>query len=215
MLIVDMDDNYDRALIGGFVASEQTRERIGYARDQFIQNVSRYRGDEYVSRFEDRSRALDLDILEQRAIAINRKMDSAFKGDMIYDIHDIGDFQNSSERMRMYLLSDPEINYRARNGRIEAWGYERERYAYAEDSDPRDNPYYRSMNDGYGYVVDDTDMEFESYQGQTDSDWEELTYNEQRALHGNRNLLLEILGENIIGGEDPTSDYNNKIWDKE
>lgn len=211
MRIIELEDDADRALIGGFAAREETRSRLNRDREVFRDRVGRYRGQEYLERFEDRSRSLDVELIARRSIAIGRKIQHAFSGDMIYDLERISDFQHLGSRMQDYMLSDPEINYRARNQRMEAWGRPRDEYAYREDHDRHANPYYRSMNDSYLRRCDDNhdDMEAVCYLGQVDGEMEMLSHDEKMALHRNVALLKDLLGE--FGAEDPTSPSNNLL----
>ena len=48
---------YDQALIGGFVASEETRRRKDRDREVFRDKLSRHRGPKYLERSDDRSRS--------------------------------------------------------------------------------------------------------------------------------------------------------------
>lgn len=211
MRVIEIGDDYDRALVSGFVAREETRSRIDRDRDLFRDRVSRHRGREYLERFEDRSRALDIDLLARRSISIGRRVQSAFRDDMIFDLHSVGDFQHSSTRIQDYLLSVPQINYRARNQRMEAWGRPTSDYAYRDDEDPRHNPYYRAMHDGYLQVCPDdpTSMYAESYLGQTEADMELLSHDEKMTLHRSAALLLDLL--DARDSEDPTSPQNNLL----
>lgn len=199
---------YDRALMGGFVSSSYMRQRKEQDIADFRDNVARVRGTDYLERFTDRSRALDMDVLASRALAINRYSRSAFRDDMIMDAYNIADLQHLSYRTSRYLLSDPRINYQARNQRIEAWGIPRDHYAYTDDEDCRKDPYYRSMvtgmmqPDGSDTVVEDFIFHDD------DQNVEHLEYLEQRSLYRTRDVMLAILKE---GGEDPTSKMNNLL----
>lgn len=197
---------YDQALIGGFVASEETRRRKERDRETFREKLSRYRGREYIERFDDRSRSLDLDLLSRRAMALNRKSTSAFRDDMIMEMYDVGDFQHASRRMQNYLLADKRINYLARNQRIEAW--QRPLEEIIAEIDERHNPYYRSMNDGMLRVSekDSRDMVVEDFL--CNDDHENLDYYEKRAIHYSRERIMAIFNE---GQEDPTSILNNLL----
>lgn len=204
-------NGYDRALIGGFVASEETRRRKERDRQDFRDVVSRHRGADYLERFDNRSRALDVDTLARRAIAIGRHSRSAFREDMIMDQFEIGELQHTPRYMQDFLLSDKAINYLARNLRIDGWGRNRDDYAREDEEHARHNPYYRSMNHGYGRVSEDNsdDMIFENFLGhEDDKEVPRITYDEQRSLHMSRERILEILGE---GMEDPTSKANNLL----
>ena len=199
---------YDRALLGGFVSSEYVRERMERDTANFRDSVVRARGTEYLDRFGDRSRALDMDVLANRAVAINRHSRSAFRDDMIMDVDNVTDLQHVSYRTARYLLSDTRINYNARNQRIEAWQINRDDYAYGTNEDRHDDPYYRSMNHGM-MQPDDSDMIVENYICHSeDNTVEKLSYVEQRSLYRSRDVMLAILQE---GGEDPSSRINNLL----
>ncbi len=211
MRIIEIGDDYDRALVSGFVAREETRSRIDRDREVFRESVSRHRGREYLDRFDDRSRALDIDLLARRAVSIGRRVQSAFRDDLIFDLHTIGDFQHAPTRIQDYLLANPEVNYRARNQRMEAWGRPTTDYAYRDDENPDFNPHYRALYDGWMRVCEDdpTSMYSVSYLGQTEADMELLSHSEQMSLHRNTALLLDLLDERE--GEDPTSPKNNLL----
>jgi len=211
MRIIELDDDSDRALISGYVAREETRQRFDRDRENFRERVGRYRGREYLDRFSDFSRSLDIDYLARRSIAIGRKMQSTFRDDTIYDMHTVADFQHASSRMQNYMLADLELNYRARNQRMQAWSRPVADYAYQENEDPRNNPYYRAMNDGYLRVCEDDNksMYAESFLGQTERDMDILSHDEKMSLHRSAALLKDLLGE--YGAEDPTSPENNSL----
>lgn len=197
---------YDQALIGGFVASEQTRRRKERDREVFREKLSRYRGHEYMDRFDDRSRSLDLDLLSRRAMAINRMSRSAFRDDMIMDLYEIGDFQHASKRMQDYLLADRRISYLARHQRIEAW--QRPLEDIVDDICARHNPHYRAMTHGMMQVSaeDKRDMVVTNYL--CNDDHEKLDYHEKTAIMMARDRILEIFNEGL---EDPTSTMNNLL----
>lgn len=197
---------YDQALIGGFVASEETRRRKERDREVFREKLSRYRGREYIDRFDDRSRSLDLDLLARRAMAVNRMSRSAFRDDMIMELIEVGDFQHASRVMQDYLLSDRRIGYLARNQRIEAW--RRPLEDIVDEMDSRFNPMYRSMTDGMMQVSeeDSRDMVVENFL--CDDDHEQLNYHEQSAIAYSRERILAIFNEGL---EDPTSRLNNLL----
>lgn len=211
MRIIEIGDDYDRALVSGFVAREETRSRIERDRENFRDRVSRHRGREYLDRFDDRSRALDIDLLARRAISVGRRVQSAFRDDLIFDLYTVGDFQHTPTRIQDYLLAVPEINYRARNQRMEAWGRPTTDYAYQDGESPDFNPAYRAMHDGWMRVCDEdeTSMYSVSYLGQTEEDMEMLSHVEKMSLHRNAALLLDLLDER--DGEDPTSPKNNLL----
>lgn len=196
---------YDRALIGGFVASEETRRRKEKDRETFRETLSRYRGREYIERFDDRSRALDIDKLARRATAINRMSRSAFRDDMIMDLLDIADAQHASRTMQNYLLSDRRIGYLARNQRIEAWQRDMDEFDYP---DPSYNPHYRQMMDGFmvDSEHDSKDMQVTEFLCMEDED--RISYTEQRSIHYSRERIMEMLQAK---GEDPTSKMNNLL----
>lgn len=197
---------YDQALIGGFVASEQTRRRKERDREVFREKLSRYRGREYMDRFDDRSRSLDLDLLSRRAMAVNRMSRSAFRDDMIMDLLEVGDFQHASKRMQDYLLADRRISYLARHQRIEAW--QRPLEDIVDDIYARHNPHYRAMTNGMMQVSveDSRDMVVTNYL--CDDDHEKLDYHEKTAIMMARDRILEIFNEGL---EDPTSTMNNLL----
>ena len=197
---------YDQALIGGFVASEETRRRKDRDREIFREKLSRYRGREYMDRFDDRSRSLDLDLLSRRAMAINRMSRSAFRDDMIMDLYEIGDFQHASKRMQDYLLADRRISYLARHQRIEAW--QRPLEGIVDDICARHNPNYRAMTHGMMQVSaeDKRDMVVTNYL--CNDDHEKLDYHEKTAIMMARDRILEIFNEGL---EDPTSTMNNLL----
>ena len=197
---------YDQALIGGFVASEETRRRKDRDREIFREKLSRYRGREYMDRFDDRSRSLDLDLLSRRAMAINRMSRSAFRDDMIMDLYEIGDFQHASKRMQDYLLADRRISYLARHQRIEAW--QRPLEVIVDDICARHNPNYRAMTHGMMQVSaeDKRDMVVTNYL--CNDDHEKLDYHEKTAIMMARDRILEIFNEGL---EDPTSTMNNLL----
>mgnify|MGYP003606451761 FL=1 len=197
---------YDQALIGGFVASEETRRRKDRDREVFREKLSRHRGHEYLERFDDRKRSLDLDLLSRRAMAINRKSRSAFRDDMIMELHETGDFQHSSRRMQDYLLADRRISYLARHQRIEGW--QRPLEDIIEDIHSRHNPYYRAVHDGMmqASIDDDRDMVVTNYL--CNDDHEKLDYHEKTAIMRARDRILELFNE---GEEDPTSIMNNLL----
>lgn len=197
---------YDRALIGGFIASEETRRRKDRDREIFHETLSRYRGREYLDRFDDRRRSLDIDTLTRRAAAINRHSSSAFRDDMIMELLDIADFQHAPVTMQQYLLTDRRIRYMARNQRIEAWGYNPSELE--PDDELRHNRYYRAMNDGMLRVSEENekDMFVEDFLC-SDPD-EELNYYDKRAIHYSVERARRILEEGL---EDPTSKMNNLL----
>lgn len=197
---------YDQALIGGFVASEETRRRKDRDREIFREKLSRYRGREYMDRFDDRSRSLDLDLLSRRAMAINRMSRSAFRDDMIMDLLEVGDFQHASKRMQDYLLADRRISYLARHQRIETW--QRPLEDIVDDICARHNPHYRAMTNGMMQVSveDSRDMVVTNYL--CDDDHEKLDYHEKTAIMMARDRILEIFNEGL---EDPTSTMNNLL----
>lgn len=202
---------YDRALIGGFVASESTRRRKERDRMDFRELVGRQRGADYLERFDDRSRALDIDTLARRALAVNRHSRSSFRDDMIMEMFDTEDLQHTPRIMQDYLLADRRINYLARNQRMEAWGRDREDYARENEADARHNHYYRAMNNGMMQVSDedDSNMVIENFLGMEDDDEvPRLSFDEQRALHLSRDRILDIFNEGV---EDPTSPSNNLL----
>lgn len=199
-------NGYDQALIGGFVASEETRRRKDRDREVFRDTLSRYRGREYIERFDDRSRSLDLDLLSRRAVALNRKSKSAFRDDMIMELYEVGHFQHASTRMQDYLLADTRIGYLARNQRIEAW--QRPLDELIQDIQDRHNPHYRSMNDGMLRVSEDDSKDMFVEDFLCDDDHEHLDYHEKRAIHYSRERILAILNEGV---EDPTSKLNNLL----
>lgn len=202
--------DYDRALIGGFVTADNVRRRQEQNLTDFRETVVRSRGSEYLERFTDRTRALDIDTLLERSVAINRHSRSAFRDEMIMDLDDIGDIQHASTLTQRYLLSDRQINYKARNQRIEAWGTQASEYAYSSDDDRHFDPYYRSMNNGMMQVSDNgKDMFVENYLRHSDDDTVvRLSYTEQRSLYRSRDIMLSILSED---GEDPSSKFNNLL----
>lgn len=202
---------YDRALIGGFVASESTRQRKERDRQDFRDSISRQRGSDYLDRYDDRSRALDVETLARRALAINRHSRSSFRDDMIMDMYDIGELQHTPLVMQDYLLADRTINYLARNQRIEALGRSRDDYARDSEDDARHNHHYRAMNNGMMRTSenDDADMYTENFLGiEDDRDTPKLSYDEQRSLYLSRDRILAIFNE---GNEDPTSPSNNLL----
>lgn len=205
-----VSDGYSRALMGGFTTADTVRQRKEQDLNRFRDNVVRTRGDDYLERFDNRTRKLDLDILESRSLAINRHSRSAFRDDMIMDMDTVGDLQHASALNRRYLLTDTRINFYARNQRIEAWGEPIDNYAYTNDDDKHDNPYYRAMNHGMMQVSSNgADMYVENYLcHQEDPNDPKLSYTEQRSLYRSRDILLAILGE---GNEDPTSKMNNLL----
>lgn len=209
MRVYEVDD-YDRALVSGFVASEEVRRRWERDVDSFRDRVGRYRGRDYLDRFSDMSRALDIDVLERRSLAVNRKVQSAFRDNILSILDTIGDFQHASSRNQDYLLADPYVNYKARNGHIEGWGRDRDEYSYRDDEDPVNSPYYRAMYDGVMRVSETNprDMYAESYLGQTEEDMERLSYHEKMAAIRNVELIRSYLMDN---DSDPTSKMNNKM----
>lgn len=211
MRIIEMGDDYDRALVNGYVAREETRSRIDRDRENFRERVSRHRGREYLERFDDRTRALDIDLLARRALSIGRRVQSAFRDDLIFDLYTIGDYQHAPTRIQDYLLAVPEINYRARNQRMEAWNRPTTDYAYRDGENPDFNPSYRAMYDGWMRVCEDDakSMYSVSYLGQTEDDMDILSHGEKLSLHRSAALLLDLLDER--NGEDPTSPKNNLL----
>ena len=206
-----MSSGYDRALIGGFVASEETQRRKERDRQDFRESVARHRGTDYLSRFDDRSRALDIETLARRALAINRHSTSAFRDDMIMDQYEIDELQHTPTYMQDFLLSDRIINYLARNQRIEAWGRDRDDYAREDEETARHNRFYRAMNHGYMRVSDEnsSDMYVENFLGlEDDNEVPKISYDEQRSLHLSKERILAIFNE---GQEDPTSKSNNLL----
>lgn len=197
---------YDQALIGGFVASEETRRRKERDREIFRDKLSRYRGREYIERFDNRSRSLDLDVLSRRAMALNRKSQSAFRDDMIMEMYDVGDFQHASRRMQDYLLRDRRIAYMARHQRIEAW--QRPLEDLIDEIEMRYDPDYCAMNHGMMRVSEEDSRDMTVTNFLCDDGFEKLDYHEKRAIHYSRERFLAILNE---GNEDPSSKMNNLL----
>lgn len=209
MEIIEMEDDYDRALVNGYVAREETRERMARDRENFRSAIGRNRGQEYLDRFEDFSRSLDIDLLARRSISIGRTMNNAFRDDYIYDMLDIGDFQNATDRLASYMLADPILNKYGRQRRMECWGRDPNDFGYRDDDedDYRDNPYYRAYTHGMMRENSEGKMVTTSYLGQTERDMDHLSYDEKVSIMKNQSLCRALLKES--GGEDPTSPNNN------
>lgn len=206
-----VSNGYERALIGGFVASEATQQRQQEERSRFHESVARSRGSEYLERFNDRSRSLDVDRLARYSTAVNRHSRSAFRGDMIMDVENIGDLQHLPRIMQDYLLTDKRLNYLATNQRISAWDRPVDDYRYASETHRRQSLRYQELNDGMLRVCeeDSSDMwvedflDLENEQGVTIR-----SYHEKRTILNARDRILEILGEGLA---DPTSKENNLL----
>lgn len=209
MQIIELTDDYDRALVNGYVAREETRERMSRDRDNFRSIVGRNRGRDYLDRFDNFSRSLDIDLLARRSISLGRTMRGAFRDDYIYDMFEVEDFQQATDRMASYLLADPTINRWGRQHRMECWGRNSEDFGYTgeDEDDYRDSPYYRAYTQGMMRENREGKMVTTSYLGQTEDDMDMLSYDEKFAIIKNQALCRALLSES--GNEDPTSPGNN------